>query len=97
ALVNSETGELRLIHQNPSDVAPEETGKRAMRVRLLVGELMVPAVYRDPSGGCFLEAGHRDHHHGVLQPFRAFQAAMGEKPVVAKVDAEQPAQVGAQY
>ena len=66
-----------------------------VRVRLLVGELMMPAVDGDPARRRFLQAGHRDHHHGVLQPFRTFQAAMGEKPVIAKVDAEQPAQMGA--
>ena len=95
AFVNSEPGQLGLVDQNPADVAPEEARQRAMRVRLLVGELMVPAVDRDPARRRFLQARHRDHHHRVLQPFRTFQAAMGEQPVVAKVDAEQSAQMGA--
>src|SRR6266581_2813406 len=97
ALVNSEAREFRLVDQNPSDVAPEKTGKRAMRVWLPVGELMVPAVDSHPAGGGFLEAGHRDDHHRVLQPFRTFQAAMGQKPVIAKVDAKQPAQMGEKH
>ena len=67
-----------------------------MRIRLLVGELMVPAMDRDPARRRFLQARHRDHHHGVLQPFRTFQAAVGEQPVIAEVDAEQPAQMGAE-
>ena len=70
--------------------------KRAMRVRLLVGELMMPAVYGDPARGRFLQAGHRDDHHGVLQPFGAFQAAVGEKSMIAKVDAKQPAEMCAE-
>ena len=57
---------------------------------------MVPAMDGDPARRCFLEAGHRDDHHGVLQPFRTFQSAMGEQPVIAEVDAEQPAQMGAE-
>jgi hypothetical protein len=77
-------------------MAPEETCQRAMRVRLLVGELMMPAVDRDPARRRFLQAGHRDDRHRVLQPFRAFQAAMGQQPVIAKVDAEQPAQMRAE-
>ena len=66
-----------------------------VRVRLFVGELMVAAVNGDPARRCFLQAGHRDDDHGVLEPFGTFQAAVGEKPVIAKVDAEQPAQMGA--
>ena len=66
-----------------------------VRVRLLVGELMMAAVNGDPARRCFLQAGHRDDDHGVLEPFGTFQAAVGEKPMVAKVDAEQPAQMGA--
>src|SRR5258708_19727659 len=93
ALVDSEAREFRLVDQNPSDVAPEEACKRAVRVRLLVGELMMPAVYGDPPCGRFLEARHRDDHHRVLQPFRTFQAAMGQKPMVAKVVSKQPAQM----
>ena len=75
--------------------APEETGERTMRIRLLVGELMMAAMDRDPAGRGFLQARHRYHHQSVLQPFRTFQAAVGQQPVVAKVDAEQAAQMGA--
>ena len=96
ALVNPEARQFRLVHQNPAHVAPEEACKRAVRVRLPVGELMMPAVYRHPARGRFLQTGHRDHHHGVFQPFGTFQAAMGEEPMIAKVDAKQPAQVGAE-
>src|ERR1700732_3739441 len=94
ALVNPEAREFRLVDQNPPDVTPEETCKRAMRIRPLVGELMMQTVYRDPAGRGFLEAGHRDDHHGVLQPFGTSQATMGQEPVIATVDAEQPAQMG---
>src|SRR5258705_12058980 len=96
ALVNSEARQLRLVDQNPSHMAPEETGKRAMRVRLPVGELMVPAVDSHPAGGGFLEAGHRDDHHRVLQPLRTCQAPKSQQPMMAKVEAKQPAQMGAQ-
>ena len=41
-----------------------------VRVGLLVGELMMPAVDRDPARRRFLQAGHRDDDHGMLQPFR---------------------------
>ncbi len=97
ALIDAEPRQLGLVHQDPADVAPEETGERAVRIGLLVGELMMAAVDRDPARRGLLQAGHRDHHHRMLQPFRHLQAAMGEEPVVAKVDAEQPAQVGEQH
>jgi hypothetical protein len=77
--------------------AQKKLASGAMRVRLLVGELMMPAMDGDPARGCFLEAGDRDDHHGVLQPFRTFQPAVGEKPVIAKVDAKQPAQMCAEH
>jgi hypothetical protein len=60
-------------------------------IRLLVGVLMMPAVHRDAARRRFLQARHRRYYHGVLQPFRTFQAAMGQQAVIAKVDAEQPA------
>jgi hypothetical protein len=72
ALVNSEARELRLVDQDPADVGPEETRKRAVRVRLLVGVLMMPTVDGDPARRRFLEAGDRDDRHGVLQPFGHF-------------------------
>ncbi len=93
AFVNSKARQLRLMHQDPADMAPEETCQRAVRVRLLVGELMMPAVDRDPARRGFLQAGDRDDRQSMLQPFRAFQAAVGQQPVIAKVDAEQPAQM----
>jgi MFS family permease len=95
AFVDSQPRELRLMDQDPADVAPEEAGQRRVRVRLFVGELMMAAVNGDPARRRFLQAGHRDDDHGVLEPFGTFQAAMGEKSVIAKVDAEQPAQMGA--
>ena len=94
AFVNPEARKLRLMHQDPADMAPEETGERTVRVRLLVGELMVPAMDRDPARGRVLQAGHRDDRKSMLQPFGTFQAAVGQQPVIAKVDAEQPAQMG---
>ena len=96
ALVDSEPRQFRLMHQDPADMAPEETGQRRMWVRLVVGVLMMPAVDRDPAGRGLLQAGHRDDDHRVLEPFRTFQPAMREQPVVAKVDAEQPAQMRAE-
>ena len=95
AFVDSEPRELRLMDQDPANVAPEEACQRRVRVRLFVCELMVAAVNGDPARRCFLQAGHRDDDHGVLEPFGTFQAAVGEKPMIAKVDAEQPAQMGA--
>ena len=95
AFVDSEPRELRLMDQEPANVAPEEACQRRVRVRLFVCELMVAAVNGDPARRCFLQAGHRDDDHGVLEPFGTFQAAVGEKSMVAKVDAEQPAQMGA--
>ncbi len=95
AFVDSEPREFRLMDQDPADVAPEEAGQRRVRVRLFVCELMMAAVNGDPARRRFLQAGHRDDDHGVLEPFGTFQAAVGEKSMVAEVDAEQPAQMGA--
>jgi len=76
-------------------MAPEETCERAMRIRLLVGELMMSTVNRNPACRRFMEAGHCDNRHGMFQRFGAFQATMSQQPVIAKVDTKEPANMGA--
>src|SRR5207342_1252259 len=95
AFIDSEPREFWLVDQDPAYVAPEEACQRRVRVWLVVGKLMMAAVNGNPARRCFLQGGHRDDDHGVLEPFGTFQAAVGEKSMVAKVDAEQPAQMGA--
>src|SRR5258708_36638903 len=85
AFVNPEACELRLMDQNPPHVAPEEACQRAVRVWLLVGELMMPAVDGGPWRGRFLPAGHRNEPPGRLHPFRPFTAAAGEDRIVPMV------------
>ncbi len=39
-----------------------------MRVRLIVGAVMMQTVGGDPSGGSILDAAHRDHCEKMLEP-----------------------------
>src|SRR5258707_13851934 len=92
AFVNPEACELRLMDQNPPHVAPEEACQRAVRVWLLVGELMMPAVDGDPARGRFLQAGPRKAHHARLHPFRTLHSEQAYQQQRAKREPDTPAQ-----
>ena len=46
ALIDAKTRQIRLIDQEPADVAPEEVPRRRMRIELFVGVLVMAAVNR---------------------------------------------------
>jgi len=54
--------------------------------------LMMATMHRYPASGRVLHGTDGENGERMLQPFRANQAAMGQQPVVAQVDAE-----GAKY
>src|SRR4029078_4425456 len=63
-------------------------GERTMRVRLIIGEMVVLAMYRDPAGGRILQAADTDDGKGILRPFRAAKTAMAQQTMVAKIDSD---------
>ena len=69
-------------------MAPQEIHQRTMRVFPLIGQFVVSPVYRDPPCGRILQAADGQDNEAVLQPFRANEAAVGQQPVIAEIDAE---------
>lgn len=61
-----------------------------------IGHVMVPAMQGDPIGGTELHVQDAQRRERTFQAFRAGNAAMGEEPVIADVDAEQGDQQMAQ-
>ena len=74
ALVDAEPVQLAVLDQDPAHVAPEEIDQRAVRVGLLVGVLVVPAMDGDPARRRVLQAADAENRERVFQPFRAAEA-----------------------
>src|SRR3954463_8616620 len=69
-------------------MGPEEARKRTMRVGLIVGVLMVPAMNAHPTGRRVLDTAQTQNGEGVLQPFGAGEASVSEQAMEAQADAE---------
>ena len=67
---------------------PQEIDQRAVRIRLLVGVLMVPPMGADPARRRVLHAADSKNGERVFQRLRADHAAMGQQPMKAKADSE---------
>src|ERR1700731_1508795 len=50
--------------------------------------LVMPPMVRDPTRRSIFQAAHAKNREGVLQPFRADKAAMGQHPMKAQPDPE---------
>ena len=57
-----------------------------MRIRLIVGVLMVESVDGDPSSRSVLQAADSEHCQEVFQPGRTPVATVGQQPMIAEVD-----------
>src|SRR5579859_3602209 len=53
----------------PGHVAPKECGQGAMRIFLLVGMLVMPAMHGDPTGRRVLQAANAEDCQEMFQPF----------------------------
>src|SRR4029077_4392487 len=88
AVIDAKPRQILVLDQEPSHMAPEEAGQRAVGILLLIGVLMMPAMDRHPAGGGILQAADAQDREAMLEPFRAIEAAMGEQAVIAEVDAQ---------
>jgi hypothetical protein len=59
-----------------------------MGIGRVIGVLMVSAMDRHPARRRVLHATYGENDQDMLEPLRAFEAAVGEQPVVAEVDPE---------
>ena len=94
ALIDAKAVQLGILDDQPADMTPEEIHQGAVRIRLLVGMLMMAAVHRDPARRRIFHTANSDDHEHVLQPFRTAKAPMGEQAMIADIDAKQSAQAG---
>src|ERR1700684_1907763 len=67
-----------------------------MRVRLIVGMFMVPAMGRHPPRLAALQAADPEEGKTALQPFGADKALVGQKSVIADIDAQNPEDIDAE-
>src|SRR6185312_8875591 len=80
--------EIVVFDQKPSEVAPKKTYPRTVRIRLLIGVLMVTPMSRDPPCRRVLQTADSKDCEAVLKPFRADKPAMCQQPMVAKIDSQ---------
>jgi hypothetical protein len=73
-------------------MSPDETHQRAVRIKPLVGMLMMPPAHRDPTDRRILQGATAEHGEGMFKPFRTPEAAMRQKPVIAETDTERTSQ-----
>ena len=67
---------------------PQEVNQRTVRIRLVVGMVVMLPMDGDPAGRRVLKAAQTEDRERVLQPFRADERAMGQQPMKAQADAE---------
>jgi hypothetical protein len=67
---------------------PKEADKRTVRVRPFIGMFVMSPVYSDPAGWGILETAQTKDGKGVLQPFWADEAAVGQHTMEAQADPE---------
>src|SRR5262249_51819364 len=87
-LVQLHALEVGVATHQPVHVAPEEADERAVRVGLLVGVLVMPAIDSDPAGRRVLQAADAEDGETVFEPARGLETAMRQQPVITEVDAE---------
>src|SRR5579863_8802113 len=88
AVVADLTAEVGVFQKQPAHMRPEYADQRAMRIATSVGAMVMQAVGGDPARRRILHAPDREQRAGMLKPERAFEAAMREQAMVAKVHAE---------
>ncbi len=67
-----------------------------MRVRLVVGMFVVTAMGRHPPRRAALQAADPEEGETALQPFGADEALVGQKSVIADIDAQNPEDINAE-
>jgi hypothetical protein len=67
---------------------PKEADKRTVRVRPIIGIFVMSPVYSNPPGWGILDTAQTKYGKGVLQPFWANEAAVGQHTMEAQADPE---------
>src|SRR5262249_55631175 len=88
ALVELHAGKFVIGHEQPADMTPNKGHKGAVRVRRLVGMLMMQTVHTDPSGRRVLQTAHAENCQRMFEPLRAIEAAVRQQPVIAKINTQ---------
>ena len=92
-----QTVDLLVVDQQPAHVSPEQIDQRAMRIRLLVGVLVMQTMDRDPLRRRVLHAQHAERREGSLQPLRHDEALVRQQAVITQVDAERAEDIEPQH
>src|SRR5436190_15336335 len=76
--------QIAIFDHQPAEMSPYRRDQGTMRVGLLVGVLMMLAVYRHPSRGRILQAANAQQREKMFEPFGAGESAVSEQPVIAE-------------
>ncbi len=95
-LIRAHRVEIAVLNDQPPQVTPEEADQGAVRIRLLVGVLMMHPMDCNPASWRALQRANTKQREAVLEPFRALETAVGEQPVVTNVDTHRPEHIVAQ-
>jgi hypothetical protein len=87
-LIVVEIQEFAILDHQPTAMAPQEIHERAMRIRSLVGMLVVEAMHGDPTRWCVLQVTHAQDGKAMFQPFWGNETLMRQQAVVTQVDAQ---------
>src|SRR5579871_3519916 len=94
-LVADLAAEVGVLQEQPADMRPEQIDQRSVRVGAFVRTMMMHAMRRDPARRRILQAPDREQRQHMLEPERAFEAAMREQAMVAEVHAESAVDIDA--
>ena len=95
-LIRAHRVEIAVLDDQPPHVPPEEADQRAVRIRPLVGVLMMHPMDCNPASWRALQRANTQEREPVLEPFRASETAVGEQPVVSDIDTHGPKHIVAQ-
>src|ERR1700680_4938498 len=96
SIVNAEAVEVLVLHQQPTHVAPEEIDQRAVGILLLVRVVMMAPMNRHPARRMWQKTtpGEGDP---MPQPFRAREAPVCKKAMIAEIDPEPAKDINARH
>ena len=81
-------GRLAILDEQPADVAPEPIDHRRVRIGFMVGVLMMQPMHEHPPRGRLLQIADAQDRQRVLEPERAFEAAVCEQAMKAGPDSQ---------
>src|SRR5262245_12809640 len=85
-LARAQGSEIVVFDQEPAEMAPKKAHPRTVRIRLIIGVLMVTPMSRDPPCRRVLQTAYSKDCEAVFKPFRADKPTMRQQSMIAKVD-----------